>query len=302
MKLQVALSTLLLISSLNPLSALVVRDDTDPDNDRFSSGYPDNPQPNSSFFADSFDFSGVGWDTSDSRRSVALISPRHFVAANHFAPSIGQDIDFYNASGSLETLSVDSLINVKNDSNENTDLVVGRLSSTASSELSIYPIIPTESDTTTGQTNQYGGRQLYVYGAEAKVGIGEVSGFSDTSIENINSTRTAEFEYNTNNGDPDEVHFESGDSGSPSFFVENNSLALAATHLAVSEEFANTITNFDTFTAHYEDEINAILADDGYTLAVVPEPRITALAILGSIFIFTLRRRRRSVVNTPPHN
>ena len=67
------------------LSLDIVRYDGETD-DRFMPGtYPSAPQQNPYFRFGGMDWSGVGWNVEDPRKSVAMVSPKHFVAAGHFA-------------------------------------------------------------------------------------------------------------------------------------------------------------------------------------------------------------------------
>lgn len=59
-------------------------------NDRFTSGFPASPVPNTSgsFVGAAYDWSGVGWSTTtyaaSSYKGFALLSPRHFLTAQHY--------------------------------------------------------------------------------------------------------------------------------------------------------------------------------------------------------------------------
>src|SRR5688500_15913792 len=82
--------------------------------DRFVSGYPTAPVPNSSsaFVAAGIDLSGVGWQAGNSRAAVTLISPRHILGANHvgFGATETQpaQVQFVNAAGQVKTYTVTS--------------------------------------------------------------------------------------------------------------------------------------------------------------------------------------------------
>ncbi|MCK5491854.1 MAG: hypothetical protein KAJ14_01945 [Candidatus Omnitrophica bacterium] len=72
---------------------------------RFLSGYSTLPVENPGFIASSYDWSGVGWDSTNSNKSVALISPQHFVCANHYR--LNENVTFLNQSGQLKTYGID---------------------------------------------------------------------------------------------------------------------------------------------------------------------------------------------------
>ena len=273
--------------------ALVIRGFDPVVHNRFSSGYPGNPVENPNFFQADFDFSGVGWDASNGHRSLALVSPRHFVGANHFQPAVGATLNFFNSNGELRSFTVGSIFNVRNESNEVTDLFVGELVETigAGDALSFYslPDFPGEA--------AYLGQELLVYGRSARVGLGIVDSFLTfgadpvTSGAGINDTRSYLFNYDEMGGGRHDAHGESGDSGSPSFIVMQDRLTLVGTHMGIviGPTFVNT---YDVFIPHYVDEINAIMAGAGYQLSIIPEARHLTL-LLGSLAGLAVAFRQR---------
>ncbi len=77
--------------------------------DRFSSGYPGAPVPNTdaSFIGLNYDWSGVGWSVDDSTKSFAMISDQYFVYANHYGSAT--NISFYSpALSAVVTKAVDT--------------------------------------------------------------------------------------------------------------------------------------------------------------------------------------------------
>ncbi|MEX2606557.1 MAG: hypothetical protein WD708_04360, partial [Kiritimatiellia bacterium] len=215
----------------------------DPDrHDRFDS-FP--TTRNTDFYKSAYDFSGVGRDDSQNNRWVAMITPEHFVAANHSSPAVGSTFTFVNASGTQESAQVASLANIKNASNENTDLVVGRFDSAMSSEVAFYPIPNFDGE------GDYLGLRISVHGRDAEVGEGDIDGFEDFDDGGINSTRVYTFTYNNAAGDGDDSHGESGDSGSPSFLILDNRLAITGIHTAIFST-PGSVTTYDTFIPHYE--------------------------------------------------
>src|SRR5271170_2726921 len=83
--------------------ALVVQDYDPAVNDRFSSGYPDAPVPNTNpkFIGKDLDWSGVGWWKNDPQYSVTLLSSRNFAYTKHMAPQTGDVIVFAGRDGHL---------------------------------------------------------------------------------------------------------------------------------------------------------------------------------------------------------
>src|SRR5262245_52561603 len=78
--------------------------------DRFASGFPTAPVPNTSatFVGSGFDLSGVGWFTIGSTFfSVGMTSERHFIAAGHSPPGPGTQLNFFDpVSNVVRTYSV----------------------------------------------------------------------------------------------------------------------------------------------------------------------------------------------------
>src|SRR5262245_25036627 len=66
--------------------------------DRFASGYPAAPVPNTSasFIGSPYDLSGIGWETANPTFSVALVSPRHFIGAAHVGYAAGSQLSFFD--------------------------------------------------------------------------------------------------------------------------------------------------------------------------------------------------------------
>jgi len=238
--------------------------------DRFSSGYPSNPQPNTNFWLAAHDFSGVGWDASNADRSVTLVSPRHFLAADHFRPAIGATLFFLNRHDVLQSNTVAAYHTTTNDAGEATDVVLGELSdsSLADNEVSYYAIAAYETEA------EYAGLPVIMYGKSARAGAGTIDGFTDVSVSGEkNTTRCFEVNYNKLSGDGDDAHVESGDSGSPSFLLVSNRLALVGVHSGI-QDAPTACTTYDGFVPHYLNQLNAATREGGYQLALSPPPAI----------------------------
>src|SRR5262245_47795535 len=94
---------------LSPAFALHVRNYSAARHERFSSGFPGAPLKNGSFMHAGVDLSAIGWDVSYPVRQVTLITPRHFVCANHFRPPVGGQIQFLSSVGAIRTGTVQGL-------------------------------------------------------------------------------------------------------------------------------------------------------------------------------------------------
>jgi uncharacterized repeat protein (TIGR01451 family) len=242
-------------------------------------GFPSNPTPNTGFYHKTKDFSGVGWSTSDTRKHFTLISPKHFVCANHFRPPLNSSIRFMNRSGVIKTYTIGALHTVPNSSGQATDILVGELTAPipSSDQVSHIPYYNLSTEAA------YSGTQLLIAGRESTVGVGTISGFLNfggdplTSGAGINSTRAYTIVYNTLGGGGDDCFAEGGDSGGPSFASTTNGLAIVGTHTAVLNALGTT-TTIDSFLPNYAAEVNAILEQDGYHLSQ-STPSTTTLQI-----------------------
>lgn len=273
------------------LEAVQIVDYTASVNDRFSSGFPGSPVENSGLFggAETLDFSGVGWtEQTDHRRHITMISPQHFVAANHFRPAGA--VNFLNRDGAVKAFSIDPAgFSTTSLDGKVSDLVVGKLTDPIllSDNISHYPVLdfPHESD--------FIGTQLMVYGRGATLSDSPRLGANyidlTTTLEDvsgINKTRVFMTDQDNVSG---ETQAESGDSGAPSFIFFNGQLTVAGVHFAVYDLPPKT---FDSLIWSYQDQLQTILGSDGETLGTVaPEPASATMLLVGFALAMTRRRR-----------
>lgn len=237
--------------------------------DRFVPGtYPLAPQGNSNFKFSSLDWSGVGWNIEDPRKNVAMISPRHFVAASHFPP--GGHIAFMGAGGIPIVMPISGTIYRLVDpiSGWLSDLYVGELSEALPAESGITPYGIMDLVT----PEAYIGLPLLVYGhqpregggaAGVSVGVNTVEGFQ----QDLFCEYLCYFDQDKGGG---EARAESGDSGSPTFTVVGSTLALMGCHSSIGAIGRKPVTR-DTFIPNFIDQISDIIAADGYSLPPIPE-------------------------------
>jgi hypothetical protein len=295
------LGILFLLMGGSVASALQIRG-YDPDrNDRFESGFSGSPVPNTdaAFVGATFDLSGVGWDSSDTRRSVTLVTPQHFIGANHFPAGSGT-VWFVNQAGVLKSYSVSSMMPVLNDLDEATDLYVGELAAPIAGEdlVAFYHVMNLATEA------EYAGKELIVYGTEPvsingpKLGVGVIDGFETYAYGGppvVNATQAFNFDYDTGSGGVNDARGETGDSGSPSFVVVDGVLQVVGTHTAI-RDFEPTlplVETIDTFVPHYFDEINLMIASSGFQLnaVLIPEPGAGVLFLSGGLVLLVRRRR-----------
>ena len=264
----------------SPLAGLEVHDYDPGRHDRFIAGtFPGNPEPNPGLWVNDADFAGVGWSADDSRKSFALISPRHFVAANHFRPPTGSQILFLGPDGEVRSYTYEKFHNIQNEGGENTDLFIGELSEDIpkSHGIPFYAVLDKPEA-------ELEGMEILVYGRgndEPRVGRGEIAGFRDSfggggpPIQDgpLNDTRHYTFEYRENSAGTDDAYLEMGDSGSPSFIIFEGEPTVSGIHSALEDNSTpvqDRFTSFDSFILHYRDQFDAHMSNTGHQLTLVP--------------------------------
>ncbi len=259
-------------------------------NDRFSSGYPLSPAENTStaFLGNGYDLSGVGWSSTDSTRSFAMISDQYFVYANHHGP--GSTLNFY--SPTLDTVvsygvSATSYNYIFN--GQISDFAIGKLSDenglNPAHGIASYAILdlPTIQD--------YVGLPVLIYGRGGngpRLGANAVDAYGFYNFPNGGTTPDSYgIGYSYNSSLSGDSTFESGDSSSPTFVPWHGSLALLGTH-SVTATIGVTPYSIDNFIPAYFGQ----MVLDGIDFSVVPEPSRVMLLLLGACTL--LRRRHRA--------
>ncbi|WOO42167.1 hypothetical protein [Rubellicoccus peritrichatus] len=270
--------------------------------------FPSAPVENSNLLSGivtgvNLDFSGVGWSTSDLRQGITMITPQHFIAANHFRPS-GQ-VDFLNQDGVLKSYTIDGsgYQTLTTSPGQTADLVIGKLTTSilGSDNITFYPV-----PDSTLTTPDYIDRGVIVYGRGAtsgdrspRVGYNHIEQLALVSDTGTDETLVAVTEQGNVTG---ETQGQTGDSGSPSFVVFDGQLTAVGTHFAIGTIGDNPAT-FDSFLPAYFSQINSIVTGDGETLTqqalgadftvLVPEvSHFAALSGLAAIALITIKRRR----------
>lgn len=261
MKVNKSLLATILLLILAEVNALQIRNFNSDVHDRFSSGYPSNPVMNTSqsFIAAGHDLSGIGWRKSNSGSSHAMVTPLHFLGANHAKPALSDSLRFVNADGVLKSYGINKITTIKNDSDQAIDLFVGELDAPIppTDNITYYKVgdLPTQAS--------YLGLPILTYGKFARMGAGTIDLFGD--LANFNNTRVFVFDYAKMGGDDNDAYGEGGDSGSPSFIVDNGELVLVGTHSALINDTINHLfRTVDAFVPHYLDKINTAIAASGY--------------------------------------
>ncbi len=250
------------------LSLDIVRYDGETD-DRFMPGtYPSAPQHNPYFRFGGMDWSGVGWNIEDPRKSVAMVSPKHFVAAGHFA--VSGHLAFMAPDGRQVIREVSGTVHVLIDpmSGLVSDLYLGELVEPIGPEWGIaaYPILNLATpDSYLGQSLLvYGGRPASEGGADGvSIGVNTFEAFRQDMFCEMRWY----FDQDKGRG---EARAESGDSGSPTFVAMGSELTLVGTHNAVGVIGRKRVT-IDTFVPNFIGQIRGIVEAGGYSLMPMPE-------------------------------
>lgn len=233
--------------------------------------FPTTPTTNATFLnaggnpATLLDLTGVGWNTANTVQQFTLVSPRHFVGANHYKPVAGETIRFLTRDDTTRDFTVAATHTNPNDDGSPSDVFLGELTVEVPSSAGIkhlpYLNLATEA--------AYVGQSLVVLGHPARGGRGTIAQVSDFGTDPVTSgadikTRAFTFTYGPL-GSADDARAETGDSGSPSLVIKSGQAALVGTHTAVLSTFGTT-TTYDTLVPHYAAGLNSVMERQGYHL------------------------------------
>jgi len=260
------LSFTMLVLSTAHLHALVIRVYDANRHDRFLN-FPSNPTHNPNFVYANIDLTGAGWyfhPSSSQNRGITMVSPIHFVGANHAMPGIGVSLKFLSSNGTLRSYTTATQTAVTNDANVASDIFVGKLNTAIPStdnvkfhpylNLRIFNFNP---------YRLYEDKPIIMLGKEGRGGAQVSDSITYLSATGINQTRAIRSNYDNDSGGDDDAHLEGGDSGSPVFMTENGVTGIVGTHSVVATS-AGGFGNLASFTPYYVDKLNAIMAVDGY--------------------------------------
>jgi len=268
----------------HPTAALDVTGYSATVNDRFTSGFPTSPVPNTSgsFVGAAYDWSGVAWSTTtyaaSSYKGLALLSPRHFLTAQHYENGglLTQGVRILGRDGQLATgtnTGIDNLgygIVVTNVGVTAPDLALGTLGSqiSAPANMARYAVLDLNNSSTAPTYSNYTGLSALAYGR------GDVTNGSPrtaTVVVDQAGTATADptssIVLTLRSGTPS-VQLVEGDSGSPLLVGWTNpaggkELTVIGLNSAVSGSY-----NVMSFLAipGAMNAANAVLTPDGYAL------------------------------------
>jgi len=275
----------------DPAFGLQVTGYSSAENDRFSSGFPTAPVENgdASFVGAGLDWSGVGWSTNlptDSNRykSHALLSPRHFLTAQHFegGGNLTEGLNLLDRQGAVRTSTTKTVINLGVGiilaESPVPDISLGILDAPIADAGAFerLPVLDLHTSSTAYSFGNYVGLDALLYGrgssinSSPRIGITPILIFlapgGDLLQSTIQTTR-------------DDVQLEGGDSASPALHAwndpnGNDRLTVLGIHSAIDTD--NNL-NFSSFAATpvAMNAANQVMNTDGYTLWVVGNPGFT---------------------------
>ncbi|MCP5538093.1 MAG: hypothetical protein H7A51_17910 [Akkermansiaceae bacterium] len=256
------------------LEALVIRTYSSSEHDRFLN-FPDNPGHNPDFIHANLDLTGVGWYEAGApiqQRGLTMVSPIHFLGANHAQPGIGKVVRFLSTDGQLKSFTVATQTAITNFNGDPYDVLLGTLSNRIEpgDNIAYHPYLNYNNNLS------YYGAPLVMLGRNGQGARQTVFSIGYLTAPSINQTRAILSKYFSSGGS-DDAYFNNGDSGSPSFIAYNGMAAIVGIHSVVATS-SYPYTNYDCFIPHYIDELNAIMETDGYrmTKAIPGSTTLTA--------------------------
>ena len=269
--------------------------------------YQVTPSPNPGFIADASLFRAIGWpeSPSDWTRQMALVSPRHMIYATHYTLTPSWQIIFVGNDGNQHLHGIESQHPVINTLGQQTDLMIVTLSTPVDTSLGIDPFpvlnLPTESD--------YTGKPVLVCGSFVDSGTGTIGGLINlTNDPGFDTTRFIYFDYDRNatNQNPNACRFWYGDSGAPSFVMENGRPAILGTASGFDDLTPNdgidgpVFRNYIGSIPSYLPQLDALMEPKGYHIKRFYPAATTITTTAASTG--TLRRMKTGGVSITANN
>jgi len=201
-------------------------------NNRFSSGFPSSPNPNTSvnFVGADYDWSGVAWSTTtflsgNWYKGFSMLSPKHFLSAQHFEYGSERTtgVRILDKNGTVRTESSSSSpsnlgygISLTRFSNTNYDLAISELDGPIAppGTFARYAVLDLHNSSASNTFSNYDSIGVLLYGRSSSTNgsprVAE-STIKDAGIVNSDANQTVFLTDRT------EVRLESGDSGSRAF-------------------------------------------------------------------------------------
>ncbi|MEX1115174.1 MAG: PEP-CTERM sorting domain-containing protein [Akkermansiaceae bacterium] len=219
------------------------------------------------FVGAGYDWSGVGWATTDGTKGFGFISPQHYLVASHYGGSA--NIRVQQNDGTLATGSQRGVTNtgLGVPLNSTPDLSLGTLNSpmVEPSQMARYGVLDLNSSSTANSTSAYQNQSVYLYGrgpngsSSPRIGL--------TTISSVTSSGTNQY-FETPRT---QVQLEGGDSGSPAFMVWTNVNGAKEVSIIGNNAGINDTNNFLNFLGTFQvmNALNTTMTQDGFALRVV---------------------------------
>jgi hypothetical protein len=264
-----------------PVRALDVVGYTSTANDRFASGFPMAPVPNTAggYIGLGYDWTGVGWSATDGTKGFGFLSPQHYLVAAHYGGAA--TLRLQQADGSLVSGTQQSVVNTGYgfDINGTYDMSVGSLTAPLAnfSQIARYAVLDLNLTSSTDSLANYTNQPLIVYGrgtngsSSPRVADSSVFSASSTLYNNPNNgymiTKTTTYTLQV------------GDSGSPAFITWTNpdgdqELTIIGNNAAVDTTNGNNLQSF-MGRAAIMSQFNTLMNPDGFALRITGNPSNT---------------------------
>ena len=236
-------------------------------NDRFTSGFPTAPVPNTnpSFIGADYDWSGVGWETGFATKGFGFITPQHYLVAAHYGGAA--TITLQSPNGTLHNVTQSSVTNTGYGVvlGSVPDLSIGRLTASMPSGWQIARYAVLDLNASSSINSSYTTAPLLVYGRGAdgssspRIGAATING---TVLSGSNSYVTSSLTGSTS------VQLKTGDSGSPIFIPWENPVGTPELTILGNNAAYDSTDNFYSYFANSNAmaAVNNITTPDGYAL------------------------------------
>lgn len=237
---------------------LEIRDDSSPDVGEFLRVWAvhGRAELNPGFKPDAAWFGGVAWPFPEEwHRHYTLVSPKHFLGVAHYPPEVGWNLRFLCCDGILRDYEVESVTAIEHADGGTVDLFVGTLKEAVRDILPFAVIDSAE---------EMVGREILVCGKAAVTVPTTLDGLVAPD-DHGRGTRLAYFDFDPNGDDPGDIHYESGDSGSPVFRMVDGKPVLFGLASDVKEVDGVT-RSLMTLVPAYLDDIDSLMESSGHRL------------------------------------
>ena len=255
-------------------------------NDRFAGGFPAVPTNNTdtNFVGAGYDWSGVGWVSTDGTKGFGLLSPQHFLVASHYGGAAA--VRVFTSNGVLATAAQQAVTNIGYGISLSgvLDLSVGTLVSPGfvPSSVARYAVLDLNSTSASNNPAYYEGLPVFLYGRgpngtfSPRIGATTISSVvSGGTNQSFTTPRSA-------------VQLEGGDSGSPAFHGWTNPNGGTELTILGNNAAIDTTNNYLNFlgSSLVVDALNTTMTNRGYALRVAGNPTNTwvgnASTVIGS--------------------